>query len=205
VYGGGYGQLEAYTKLQQGAAIYEGKTRENLGEVGGNATVLTDGGYIYGDVFGGGAGVESAKLSGNTYTDFKDMGRVVGKTFVTISGNTQIFGSVYGGGDVANVGVENTPATNKPESRSIFDVEDMFINRKRYEHSNAQSFVNVIGGDIFGEVFAGGNGRMKSEASDYTTLGRVEGNTLVHVADDALADGSTIVPTIWNRIFGGCS
>ena len=205
VYGGGYGQLEAYTELQQGAAIYEGKTRENLGEVGGNATVLTDGGYIYGDVFGGGAGVESAKLSGNTYTDFKDMGRVVGKTFVTISGNTQIFGSVYGGGDVANVGVENTPATNKPESRSIFDVEDMFINRKRYEHSNAQSFVNVIGGDIFGEVFAGGNGRMKSEASDYTTLGRVEGNTLVHVADDALADGSTIVPTIWNRIFGGCS
>ncbi len=205
VYGGGYGQLEAYTKLQQGAAIYEGKTRENLGEVGGNATVLTDGGYIYGDVFGGGAGVESAKLSGNTYTDFKDMGRVKGKTSVTISGKTQVFGSVYGGGDVANVGVENPPATNKPESRSIFDVEDMFINRKRYEHSNAQSFVNVIGGDIFGEVFAGGNGRMKSEASDYTTLGRVEGNTLVHVADDALADGSTIVPTIWNRIFGGCS
>ncbi len=205
VFGGGYGHLKAYNELASDAAIADGKTRDNLGEVGGNATVVTNGGYIYGDVFGGGAGVESEKLNGSTYTDFKDMGRVKGKTSVTISGNTQVFGSVYGGGDVANVGVENTPVIGIPKSKSIFDVEDMFITRKRYEHGNAQSFVNVIGGDIFGEVFAGGNGRMKSEASDYTMLGRVEGNTLVHVADSALADGSTMVPTIWNRIFGGCS
>ena len=204
VYGGGYGQLDAYTMLQQGTEIYDGKTRDNLGEVGGNATVLTDGGYIYGDVFGGGAGVESAIVNG-TLTDFKDMARVHGMTSVTISGKTQVFGSVYGGGDVANVGEENTSATAEPESRTIFDVEDMFLPPRRYEHANAQSFVNVIGGDIFGEVFAGGNGRRKSEASDYTTLGRVEGNTLVHVGDSTLADGSTIVPTVWNRIFGGCS
>ena len=206
VFGGGYGQLEAYTELGAAEQIAAGKTRENLGEVGGNATVLADGGYIYGEIFGGGAGVESAKLNGSsTYTDFKDMARVHGMTSVTISGKTQVFGSVYGGGDVANVGEENTSATAEPESRTIFDVEDMFLPPRRYEHANAQSFVNVIGGDIFGEVFAGGNGRRKSEASDYTTLGRVEGNTLVHVGDSTLADGSTIVPTIWNRIFGGCS
>lgn len=198
VYGGGYGQLDAYTMLQQGTEIYDGKTRDNLGEVGGNATVLTDGGYIYGDVFGGGAGVESAIVNG-TLTDFKDMARVHGMTSVTISGKTQVFGSVYGGGDVANVGEENTSATAEPESRTIFDVEDMFLPPRRYEHANAQSFVNVIGGDIFGEVFAGGNGRRKSEASDYTTLGRVEGHTLVHVAD------GDNVPYIWDRIFGGCS
>ena len=198
VYGGGYGQLDAYTMLQQGTEIYDGRTRDNLGEVGGNATVLTDGGYIYGDVFGGGAGVESAIVNG-TLTDFKDMARVHGMTSVTISGKTQVFGSVYGGGDVANVGEENTSATAEPESRTIFDVEDMFLPPRRYEHANAQSFVNVIGGDIFGEVFAGGNGRRKSEASDYTTLGRVEGHTLVHVAD------GDNVPYIWDRIFGGCS
>ncbi len=208
VFGGGYGQLKAYTDLSTDEIFAgTGKTRANLGEVGGNATVFTDGGYIYGDVFGGGAGVESDKLGGSsTYTDFTDMGRVHGTTSVTISGKTQVFGSVYGGGDVANVGEESASLPSEtPYSRSIFDVQDMFIPRLRYEYGNAQSFVNIIGGDIFGMVFAGGNGRMKSEASDYRKLGRVEGNTIVHVADSTLADGSTLVPTIWNRIFGGCS
>ena len=208
VFGGGYGQLKAYTDLTNDEIFTgTGKTRANLGEVGGNATVLTDGGYIYGDIFGGGAGVESDKLGGSsTYTDFTDMGRVHGTTSVTISGKTQVFGNVYGGGDVANVGEESASLPSEtPYSRSIFDVQDMFITRLRYEYGNAQSFVNIIGGDIFGMVFAGGNGRMNSEASDYTKLGRVEGNTIVHVADSTLADGSTLVPTIWNRIFGGCS
>ena len=209
VFGGGYGQLAAYNALTTDpyvSATDHRKLRDVLGEVGGNATVHTDGGYIYGDVFGGGAGVESEKLNSSTsYTDFKDMARVHGTTSVTISGKTQVFGSVYGGGDVANVGEEGTSATNEPTSRSIFDVQDMYIPRIRYEHANAQSFVNIIGGDIFGQVFAGGNGRMRSQASNYETLGRVEGNTLVHVADSTYADGSTLVPTIWNRIFGGCS
>ena len=209
VFGGGYGQLAAYNELTTNpdvSATDHRKLRDVLGEVGGNATVHTDGGYIYGEVFGGGAGVVSEKLSGNTYTDFKDMARVHGTTSVTISGKTQVFGSVYGGGDVANVGEESASLPSEtPYSRSIFDVQDMFIPRLRYEYGNAQSFVNIIGGDIFGMVFAGGNGRMKSEASDYRKLGRVEGNTIVHVADSTLADGSTLVPTIWNRIFGGCS
>lgn len=205
VFGGGYGQLEAYTNLSASDAIAVGKTRENLGEVGGDATVIAEGGYIYGDVFGGGAGVESAKLSGNTYTDFKDMGRVHGSTSVTISGNTQVFGSVYGGGDVANVGEEASSATAEIESRSIFDVADMYIYRKRYEHANALSFVNIVGGDVFGEVFAGGKGRLRSEAADYTKLGCIEGNALVHVADSTLSDGTVVIPTVWNRIFGGCA
>ena len=206
VFGGGYGHLKAYNELASDAAIADGKTRENLGEVGGDATVVTDGGYIYGDVFGGGAGVESEKLNGSTYTDFKDMGRVKGKTSVTISGDTQVFGSVYGGGDVANVGVENyTPDyTIAPTSASTFDTTPSLYGPMYsvtgYTHDNAQSFVHIIGGDIFGEVFAGGNGRKKAEADDYRTLGRIEGNALVHVAD-----GVEHVPVIWNRIFGGCS
>ena len=206
VFGGGYGQLEAYKNLDKETVIATGKTRENLGEVGGDATVVTDGGYIYGDVFGGGAGVESEKLNGSTYTDFKDMGRVKGKTSVTISGDTQVFGSVFGGGDVANVGAKNyTPDyTIAPTSASTFDTTPSLYGPMYsvtgYTHDNAQSFVHIIGGDIFGEVFAGGNGRKQAEADDYRTLGRIEGNALVHVAD-----GVEHVPVIWNRIFGGCS
>ena len=211
VFGGGYGQLEAYTELAPNAAIAEGKTRENLGEVGGNATVFADGGYIYGEIFGGGAGVESAKLNGSsTFTDFKDMGRVKGTTSVTIAGDTQVFGSVYGGGDVANVGDEEnyTPDyTVAPQSASSFEGTETaygtIYSIIGYTHSNAQSFVNIIGGDIFGEVFAGGNGRKRSEANDYTKLGRIEGNALVHVADTQHPTPNT--PVIWNRIFGGCS
>ena len=196
VFGGGYGQLAAYKELSEDAKIDGGvKTRENLGEVGGNATVVTDGGYIYGDLFGGGAGVESAEIEG-VLTDFKDMGRVKGSTSVTVSGDTQIFGSVYGGGDVANVGIEGSTPTGNPESASSFDSE---YNVTGYTHDNAQSFVHIIGGDIFGQVFAGGNGRMNAKAADYTKLGRVEGHTLVHVAD------GDNVPYIWDRIFGGCS
>ncbi len=198
VFGGGYGQLAAYNELTTNPDVSttdHRKLRDVLGEVGGNATVHTDGGYIYGDVFGGGAGVESAEIEG-VLTDFKDMGRVKGSTSVTVSGDTQIFGSVYGGGDVANVGIEGSTPTGNPESVSSFDSEYNVIG---YTHDNAQSFVHIIGGDIFGQVFAGGNGRMNAKAADYTKLGRVEGHTLVHVAD------GDNVPYIWDRIFGGCS
>lgn len=190
VFGGGYGLLSAYEALNTNPAVSatdSRKLRDVLGEVGQNTNVKADGAFIYGDIFGGGAGVESATITSGL-TDFPDMGRVRGTTSVTVSDIAKVYGSVYGGGDVANVGGNAISAD---------------ANR---------SSVDIIGGDIFGQVFGGGNGRRKAEAADYTVLGRIEGNTLVHVADtepevslgSGEADG-TIVPYIWNCIYGGGS
>jgi len=227
IFGGGYGQLAAYQSLPEGTQELDGTRtlRDILGEVGGKTRVYVDGGYIHGDVFGGGAGVESIDASGDQLpdTDFPDMGRVAGagdaaypNTYVEISKATKIFGNVYGGGDVANVGTpsdsprgEDWYAT-KPSFTSTFDASGNRVGD--YAFSNAQSVVNILGGDIYGKLFAGGNGRKKSEAADYTKLGRIEGNTLLHVAESkseastmAVEADGTIIPTIWNRIYGGCS
>jgi len=222
IFGGGYGQLLAYNGLSESTEIRNSKYRNNLGEVGGYTVVDVNGGYIYGDIFGGGAGVESTGSTGN-YTDYVDMGRVHVGTAVTVSGTAKVYGNVYGGGDVANVG--EAPSTSEtdeakavryatmPVSQSTFDGDGNITDYTAIDRHNTTSFVNIIGGDIYGQVFAGGNGRKKVEANDYTQLGRIEGNTLLHVANTVTEESSAqldattgkIVPYIWNRIYGGCS
>lgn len=220
VYGGGYGSLQNYQELPESAKAQDilGGTdtrnlRDILGEVGGKSDVTVNGAYIYGDVFGGGAGVESTELS-SVLTDFSDMARVRGGnvaygrsvTKVTVSDKAQIYGSVYGGGDIANVGVyAPVDGTSVPS----YSPADGTL-------TNVRSFVNVIGGDIFGEVFGGGGGRQHWSMNDGGTgfvqttatddvLGRIEGNTLVHIANSKATEDEAedIVPNVWQRIYGG--
>lgn len=75
-----------------------------------------------------------------------------------------MFGSVYGGGDVANVG--SVKADSATFSR------DNYINP-----SNRTTLVNIRGGAIMDGVFAGGKGRIASDCADYKTLGGIYGNT----------------------------
>lgn len=199
VYGGGFGDPSS-------------TVNNETGQIGGNTEVYIQGAKIYGDVFGGGAGVAPKD---NTY--FTDVAKVLGTTKVEISGEAKIYGNVYGGGDIANI-KSYTPLTGadkeayyntKPKSESKLDqTTGKFLS---YEAKDYTTFVNITGGDIFGEVFGGGKGLKKAEATEYYKVGRINGNTLVHVVNTnatSLADTDSqgnIVPFIWNNIYGGCA
>ena len=203
VYGGGFGDPSS--------------TENNeTGQIGGNTEVYIQGANIYGDVFGGGAGV-APKDNNGTYTYFTNVAKVLGTTKVEISGDAKIYGNVYGGGDIANIKsyINRTGADKeayyktKPKSESKLDqTTGKFLS---YEAKDYTTFVNITGGDIFGEVFGGGKGLKKAEASEYYKVGRINGNTLVHVVNTnatSLADTDSqgnIVPFIWSNIYGGCA
>lgn len=203
VYGGGFGDPFS--------------TENNeTGQIGGNTEVYIQGANIYGDVFGGGAGVAPKDTIG-TYTYFTDVAKVLGTTKVEISGDAKIYGNVYGGGDIANIksyitltGAKKEAYYNtKPKSESKLDqTTGKFLS---YEATDYATFVNITGGDIFGEVFGGGKGLKKAEAPEYYKVGRINGNTLVHVVNTnatSLADTDSqgnIVPFIWSNIYGGCA
>lgn len=203
VYGGGFGDPSS--------------TENNeTGQIGGNTEVYIQGAKIYGDVFGGGAGV-APKDNNGTYTYFTDVAKVLGTTKVEISGEAKIYGNVYGGGDIANIKsyITLTGADKeayyktKPKSESKLDqTTGKFLS---YEATDYATFVNITGGDIFGEVFGGGKGLKKDDAPEYYKVGRINGNTLVHVVNTnatSLADTDSqgnIVPFIWSNIYGGCA
>lgn len=202
VYGGGFGDPSS--------------TENNeTGQIGGNTEVYIQGANIYGDVFGGGAGVVPKK--NGTYTYFTNVAKVLGTAKVEISGDAKIYGNVYGGGDIANIKsyITLTGADKeayyktKPKSESKLDqTTGKFLS---YEATDYATFVNITGGDIFGEVFGGGKGLKKAEAPEYYKVGRINGNTLVHVVNTnatSLADTDSqgnIVPFIWSNIYGGCA
>lgn len=203
VYGGGFGDPFS--------------TENNeTGQIGGNTEVYIQGAKIYGDVFGGGAGV-APKDNNGTYTYFTDVAKVLGTTKVEISGEAKIYGNVYGGGDIANIksyitltgAAKKAYYNTKPKSESKLDqTTGKFLS---YEAKDYTTFVNITGGDIFGEVFGGGKGLKKAEAPEYYKVGRINGNTLVHVVNTnatSLADTDSqgnIVPFIWSNIYGGCA
>lgn len=203
VYGGGFGDPFS--------------TENNeTGQIGGNTEVYIQGANIYGDVFGGGAGVAPKYING-TYTYFTNVAKVLGTTKVEISGEAKIYGNVYGGGDIANIktyslltgAAKEAYYNKKPKSESKLDqTTGKFLS---YEAKDYTTFVNITGGDIFGEVFGGGKGLKKAEALEYYKVGRINGNTLVHVVNTnatSLADTDSqgnIVPFIWSNIYGGCA
>ena len=191
VYGGGFGDPES-------------TSNNNTGEIGGNTEVYIQGAKIYGDVFGGGAGV---KPKNDTY--FTDVAKVEGTTKVEISDDAHVYGDVYGGGDMANIGSYITHTNkveyygNKPKSISTFDqTNGNFIS---YKATDYKSFVNIIGGNIFGKIFAGGKGLKKAEAPEYNKVGRINGNTILHIANTNEAGMERITPMVWNRVYGGCA
>ena len=211
VYGGGFGDPTSTAD-------------NNTGSIGDNTQVFVKGAYIHGDVFGGGAGVDPLKpkteTNGTTtteYTYFTNVAKVKGTTLVEISEDAKIYGNVYGGGDIANIGDKiDTPVYTKPISESFIAQNDSdgvhkageFIS---YNATNYKTFVNLKGGDIFGEVFGGGKGLKKADAPDYNQVGRINGNTIVHIVNtDAAASTeidyqNNVVPFVWNNVYGGCA
>lgn len=191
VYGGGFGDPKS-------------TSNNETGKIGGNTEVYVKGGNIYGDVFGGGAGV---KPKNDIY--FTDVAKVDKTTKVEVADDAHVYGNVYGGGDMANIGSYITLKNkveyygNKPKSISTFDqTNGNFIS---YEAKDYKSFVNIVGGNIFGEIFAGGKGLKKAEAPEYNKVGRINGNTILHIANTNEAGMERITPMVWNRVYGGCA
>lgn len=211
VYGGGFGDPKASTA--------DNKT----GSIGGNTQVFVKGAYIHGDVFGGGAGVNPKKTTNETdgttqYAYFTQVAKVTGTTLVEISDEAKIYGSVFGGGDIANIGDEiKTPDySSKPISESKIAQEDDAEGHKAgefigYKAENYKTFVNLKGGDIFGEVFGGGKGLKLEKAPEYHKVGRINGNTLVHIVNTDAASSTeldyqnNVVPFVWDNVYGGCA
>lgn len=214
VYGGGFGDPES--------------TEDNTtGQIGGNTIVNVQGAHTYGDIFGGGTGVAPKTTVGSSQTTyFTSVARIHGTTKVEISDDAAIYGNVYGGGDMANVGeYQESKAADYYDTSSL--ISESTLNQEtgafeKYTASGYKTFVNILGGDIYGQVFGGGKGLKKENAAEYDKVGRINGNTLVHVANtdastiiatqarkdiasEAIdADGNNI-PHIWNRIYGGCA
>ena len=214
VYGGGFGDPDVSATANFDAS---GNSTDVTGLVKGNTEVYVMGANIYGDVFGGGAGV-APKLNAAAYTYYPSTARVNGTTKVEVSGDARIYGTVYGGGDIANVGIWTATKTGGyyattgdgalTSVTTLNQADGTFVS---YEAKNYKTMVNIVGGDIFGEVFGGGRGLLRAEAPKYYQVGRVNGHTLVHVAEtqnlvtaDIDAAGNSI-PHIWNRIYGGCA
>ena len=210
VYGGGFG--DPYQSIDNATG------QVGNGSKSSHSAVYVQGGNIYGDVFGGGAGVEPKKTEQEKYVYFTNVARIKGTTFVQISDDAKIYGKVYGGGDIANVGKEDEDYkpnySKKPTSITGIDPESGKIDTsKGYQASNYNSRVDIIGGDIFGSVFGGGKGLPKIKAPEYEKVGRINGNTLVHVANTATTTINSValdyygntVPSIWYNIYGGCA
>lgn len=208
VYGGGFGDPYKATNNTTGQI---GNIEH---EEASHTEVYVKGGNIYGDVFGGGAGVAPKTPTGIPFTN---VARVIGNTMVEISDDAKIYGKVYGGGDMANVGPEGKQDYSiKPISQSNIDKETGDINNNEassYIVKYYRTLVNITGGDIFGSVFGGGKGLRREAAQQYDQVGRINGNTIVHVANTAATSinstaldyyGNT-VPYIWYNIYGGCA
>lgn len=196
VFGGGFGDPAS--------------TEDNTtGQIGSNTEVYVRGAFTHGDVFGGGAGLKPAAASS---VHFVNVARVFGTTKVDISDDAVIYGNVYGGGDNANVGayVSAKPATYySPDSllsvSTLNQTDGSFVS---YEAKGYRSFVNISGGTVFGEVYGGGKGLKKAEADQYYNVGRINGNTLVHITDSKpgnFTDKDNNTPYIWNNVYGGCA
>ena len=208
VYGGGFGDPYKDKDNTTGQI-------GNINDQSSRTEVYIKGGNIYGDVFGGGAGVAPKTATGIPFTN---VARVIGNTKVEISDDAKIHGKVYGGGDMANVGPENyNPDYRiKPQSSSNLNKEtgDIYNNEESsYIAEKYRTLVNIIGGDIFGSVFGGGKGLRRNAAQQYDQIGRINGNTIVHVANTAATSINSValdyygntVPSIWYNIYGGCA
>ncbi len=196
VFGGGFGDPAS--------------TKDNTtGQIGGKTEVYLCGARIHGDVFGGGAGLKPTTPSSD---HFVNVARVVGTTKVEISDDAKIYGNVYGGGDNANVGeyVSAKPSTyySTDSLRSITTLNQTDGTFVSYKAVGYRSFVNISGGTVFGEVYGGGKGLKKAEADHYENVGRINGNTLVHITDSKpgnFTDKDNIVPYVWSNVYGGCA
>ena len=158
--------------------------------------------YTYGSVFGGGYGSDIAVLadddSNKTYPIYQ-AGRVMNSTAVTMSGGT-VKASVYGGGELANVGygfysfsnddygIGETAITQASDAANTYVTVSGGIIGKA--PTIAQTGNTYFGGATMGNVYGGGSGD-----NDVSRCGLVLGNTNVNI--------SGTNTRIYHNVYGG--
>lgn len=183
VYGGsesGFVQDDAKVEIKAGIIGAEGTTN-------------------YGNVFGGGRGLSA----------FAEAGKVKGNTKVTISGGTTN-GSVYGGGELGDVGTINKANINSYSWTNNTGVCTVSITgasaeikghvfgagkgeAETFECEKAMAYdtnINISKGTVNGNVYGGGQ------------IGRVENNTVVTIGVENETKSDTPVPLIKGSVFG---
>ena len=179
-----------------------------------NCVIGKDGTTTYGNVFGGGKGLD----------DFAEAGRVKGNTNVNISGGT-MQGSVYGGGELGDVGTINKEAPGKnykwTNATGILGEDYTYNNTGvcNVTISGASSTATTIKGNVFGAGKGSDNTYECEKAMAYNTvvnisngtieknvygggeIGRVENNTSVTIGVESQAEGAA-APIIIGNVFG---
>lgn len=175
-----------YVKIMGGTIGTTGITSDSLVFEGGNWTIKPNHSlYNYGSVYGGGFGVDSLQYGANVndslmFPNFL-AGRVYGNTYVNVSAGT-IRGNVYGGGNMASVGVQKSDGTRAKGrcfvtvggTATIGDLDGTGMNanvfgggrgfpgdslkaKPRNPYANVNSTeVTIAGGSIKGSVYGGG-------------------------------------------------
>ena len=187
-------------------------TIDNTGAIvsGGSTSITISGGTIGVSGSVGDGNVFGAARGNSTTTQQKSVA-LVKTTGVTISGTADVKGSVYGGGEIGNVGTYTTSADGT----------------NTYPEGSGVCAVTVSGGTVRGNVFGAGkgiadsftseramvnstsvtisNGSVKRNVYGGGEIGRVENNTVVVVGDgDGVASGTpTSAPVIEGNVFGG--
>lgn len=190
-----------YVKIMGGTIGTEGVLADSLHPVIPSNLTST---YNYGSVFGGGFGVDTLRVGSNVndstmYPNFL-AGRVYGNTYVTISEGT-IRGNVYGGGNLASVGVEKNDGTRAKGKcfvtisgeAIIGEIDGTGMNanvfgggrgfptdpneiRKAYANVNSTE-VTVSGGSVKGSVYGGGAYSHVLDSTDVIVSGGTIGTT----------------------------
>ena len=158
------------------------------------------GATIYGHVYGGGAGIfgenEVTTAHGTAKMPYYKAAMVMKETNLEISGGTLIFGNVYGGGDIANTGWFEE-GYRPSESHQNYENESK-------AHLDLTTYLQMKGGNVMGNVFAGGNGRKMTELEKANFIGAIIGNTSVVLGNynsgTSVWDAGT---KIWGSVYGG--
>lgn len=215
IYGGGSGFMSK--GLWSSTAATPNKCGGNVyGKVGATvASITINGGEFHctNGIFAGGRGTDffySQNPYGGNSGNYKALGKTYGNVELNINGGI-FYCPVFGGGDNANVGIfqEVKPSDYySPDlltsASTLNQADGTFLS---YKAEGYRSFVNIRGGNIFGNVYGGGVGCKKAEANQYYNIGRINGNTLVHVVNsNPGVDSGTdnVVPCVWGDIYGGC-
>ena len=175
--------------------------------------------YTFGSVYGGGYGNATEKLSDDTNPKFI-AGRVVGGTSVKME-DGQVKGSIYGGGEVANVGLGfySYKSTIIGGTKGGFTKDDSGIAKTdetitATDIAKVSTYVDVSGGTVgiapvaisenltrhfggatMGNVYGGGSGNRT-----IVRCGLVLGNSSVRISQ---AEGKTT--RIYHNVYGGGS
>ncbi len=179
VYGGGKGgDLTINGKTYKGYAIVHGSSNLTITGKQGNSI------HIYGDVFGGGQGIDAVKQPGNT--------EAILYAAVTQSSNISIFDvniyhNVYGGGELSIVGwyYDDNKLNVNSESNT----------NKDYRHFTGGPSVVIISDSIINKnVYGGGTG------TPANALSGAVGKTTVIISDSSAINLET---EINGNIYGG--